>query len=822
MKSKLLRLVIVAVLTLSLVPLFGGAASAAVTGVTDITLTPASGVIVPSGTITIDVDITTENPGDQWTGEITVKDPSDATHLVVITGSGPATVTKIFPTEFTTGDTASVGAYEVDVQVDDGTAYIAPGDMAADEKISFVVIDTSNIKANPHLGGTGFGSTPDGCAGCHRAHTAKGKKLLTVTKAEFCYSCHENGVGAYTDVANGLYYGTADGGQNDGLRGGGFLHAKMDTDMEGAAEIQSMTSAHTVSGASGTMWGSGPISGTEPGDPGSALELYCVNCHDPHGNSMYRILRPSPRGMPSGSPVEVADESTTTYTAEYWSTDYKKTDYAPDNLGDWCAQCHTRYLAGAEAGHTDSGDAIFEYRHMTQGTLLGCIKCHDAHGTSATMGDYSGTVPWPGGGDTPEGNERSSLLWANNRGVCAQCHVTAAGGEVVFGDIHDSYHGQMGKGSAHPGMLEKWCALPNFNYAVEGMGTWNTRCGKCHVGASWNPDKPYGNCALCHEGGIGTGAVTMGTFNDFSVPGCLSCHMKETPKRGMVWDDSHDVHLTTGTFGTGHETTCQDCHERQADANSDHQFAKGTSIDTSEPTHQGTLNCSTCHTSATLHADALLDPVYDNASHAGGKVACETCHIGQRDANTALATRSWVTLTATGSFTGTKRAAFMPFYKWYDNTGAGAEGNYHLPILDYTTRQAAPGAMIYPFNEVAATWFALDVDGDLAIGIDELDVNVLIGHVKDADVGDTGEGAYTTTTAEMVAWWNDSANGTEVDRYAAEYGTITGLPIQVTENMNFNISHGVLSGAAAECGDCHGAGTRLNWTQLGYPSDPNP
>jgi hypothetical protein len=41
-----------------------------------------------------------------------------------------------------------------------------------------------------------------------------------------------------------------------------------------------------------TVWGNGAISAA--GDPGGSMTLTCTNCHNPHGNGMYRSLRPMP------------------------------------------------------------------------------------------------------------------------------------------------------------------------------------------------------------------------------------------------------------------------------------------------------------------------------------------------------------------------------------------------------------------------------------------------------------------------------------------------------------------------------------------------
>lgn len=124
-------------------------------------------------------------------------------------------------------------------------------------------------------------------------------------------------------------------------------------------------------------------------------------------------------------------------------------------LTQWCAQCHTRDHTGSVSspGHTDSGDTVFQFRHKTnlnspppgavsdcrtchrthgakpRKTYPGCLTCHVAHGTGARMGDYSGEVSWPGGTTLPNGDERSSLLRLDNRGVCLQCHPWGTGQE---------------------------------------------------------------------------------------------------------------------------------------------------------------------------------------------------------------------------------------------------------------------------------------------------------------------------------------------------------------------------------------------------------
>ncbi len=298
------------------------------------------------------------------------------------------------------------------------------------------------------------GPTSDGCAGCHRIHTASAPGLLLEAGLNFCLTCHD-GSGADTDVVDGLYLGLP----GRGLKAGGITNALMDTDWDTASSSSATSSHHTVDGSSGTAWGNGAI-GSGPGAAGFALS--CVTCHNPHGKAgsggtaTYRILRPIPLGSGAAAGVDVSDETPKTCGVASASNQYFGEPYGPlmDPLSDWCVQCHTRYLAPAGSATTDSGDSIFAYQHMTytDGSFncaachdfsgggpffppnphdlpadvfhsIGCTTCHVSHGTSASMDTYSGAVEWPDDSTTPSGHERSSLLRLDNRGECQVCHA---------------------------------------------------------------------------------------------------------------------------------------------------------------------------------------------------------------------------------------------------------------------------------------------------------------------------------------------------------------------------------------------------------------
>lgn len=87
-------------------------------------------------------------------------------------------------------------------------------------------------------------------------------------------------------------------------------------------------------------------------------------------------------------------------------------------INAWCSQCHSRYLAGSGSYQTDSGDAIFRYRH-TNTSNKPCTTCHVSHGSNADMtGVRSSAYTYPDG--TVSASSR--LLKIDNRGTCQGCH----------------------------------------------------------------------------------------------------------------------------------------------------------------------------------------------------------------------------------------------------------------------------------------------------------------------------------------------------------------------------------------------------------------
>ena len=312
-------------------------------------------------------------------------------------------------------------------------AQLAIGFVLAGAVLVTVSTDSAVADNGPHKAGSG--AITDSCAGCHRVHTAKATNLLNEeTQLALCYTCHgASGAGSNLDVEGGVAYGSSSGSEGGALRGGGFKYALIDSShptgqtdslINANGKIpardsgKEVNSTHSINSSSQTAWANGRISAFP--DYGKSIKLSCGSCHDPHGNGNYRILRPIPSGSGVTSGVKIEDASTKDYTTKnYWKAG---DSFAPDfitDIGSWCSTCHTRSFS--ESGSTDSGDAIFAYRHRSDGTSKGspnCIQCHVAHGSNASISE-STPVDWP---DGETAGTDSMLLRVNNYGVCQMCH----------------------------------------------------------------------------------------------------------------------------------------------------------------------------------------------------------------------------------------------------------------------------------------------------------------------------------------------------------------------------------------------------------------
>ncbi|RME44008.1 MAG: hypothetical protein D6796_12330 [Caldilineae bacterium] len=301
--------------------------------------------------------------------------------------------------------------------------------------IVLAVAGMASANGGPH---GGYTPTTDACAGCHRAHTATGPKLLIASSTyDLCITCHGSaGAGANTNVEDGFYLssrddaaangdvGAANTPDNSPLLGGGFVNYK------GAA----VTSSHDPTGVQTDAWGNGVDRGTAAALAGGEA-LSCASCHDPHGSSNYRILKETVNGN-AVVVAQVDEGAAKDYDTEQWGA-------GQSNI---CAACHQSYHETAANVGSDNTAWAYDYgagtythridmpftygananpetvglggytlplaESGTNNTVV-CQTCHLPHGTSATMSGFAA-------GAGPAGD--SALLRLDNRGVCEVCH----------------------------------------------------------------------------------------------------------------------------------------------------------------------------------------------------------------------------------------------------------------------------------------------------------------------------------------------------------------------------------------------------------------
>jgi predicted CXXCH cytochrome family protein len=301
----------------------------------------------------------------------------------------------------------------------------------------------------------GYTATTDGCAGCHRAHTAIGPRLLVEASTyDLCMSCHgSGGLGANTNVDDGIYLSSRDdppGGANGNvgagntpdnapLLGGGFV----------TYQGLGVTSVHDVDPTAATdlAWGNSVDRGLTAGLVVGPLS--CASCHDPHGSDNYRILRAQVNGV-AVSVAQVDEGAAKDYDTEQWGA----------GMSAFCGACHAAYHeTGADVGHDLTNQTFgggFTHRvdmpwngdgltdpvigvggtnpeggwagytlplaQTGSGDLVVCSTCHLSHGTSAQMIGFADPAFDPSGPQGPIPAGDSSLLRLDNRGVCEVCH----------------------------------------------------------------------------------------------------------------------------------------------------------------------------------------------------------------------------------------------------------------------------------------------------------------------------------------------------------------------------------------------------------------
>ena len=387
----------------------------------------------------------------------------------------------------------------------------------------------------PHVAAVNSGVsslTADGCAGCHRAHTAQGAMLLNTPEEDLCLACHgAASTGATTSVEDGIQYAidTANGLRDTAvlgaLRSGGFVNAAINSgnaarqlvssalsssddqlakvrvrvDGLGAVDVAPVTSAHLNLASNGltapaVAWGNGDI-GLGLTGPGPTVTLGCASCHNPHGNGQYRILNPVPVADGAGfDPVPTLVVPAPAIVA----------DSPVDNPDP--AESDTKNYTVIQVKGTGTPPAITSF-------LLYADDVIDA-GYAQSTGDYWHVrVPWnstSGSNDAPNGrpaNAVGGVMSFNTQMTtwCTACHTRyyettgdTASGDALFAYRHETIgnracttcHVAHGSNAAMDGVFSSTFMYPDAPGGAAPIASDSSRLLKVDN---------RGTCQLCHD-----------------------------------------------------------------------------------------------------------------------------------------------------------------------------------------------------------------------------------------------------------------------------------------------------------------------------------
>ncbi len=400
----------------------------------------------------------------------------------------------------------------------------------------------------PHVSSANSGVSTlasDSCAGCHRAHTAKGELLINATsEEELCLTCHgAASSGSTVDVMTGAQYALAGNGTRSATllgatRGGGFDQARIDAGNMtrlsylrnatavsqrpkiGVGAAEDVTSAHIAMAENGNVlpgvaWGNGAAgSGAGP-----AATVSCGSCHNPHGNGNYRILNtiPTAAGANSAWVIDIRASYAADVPAVMDNTVTPPVQLVPAFTGEniYTIASHA-LLVGDKITIAGSSDAAINggwyvktasaNNFTIAATLGGATVNITTNGTGGTVTRTSGVpvsdATLPTAGDTrnytvmqvkgTEGTESTYLLYASQVVTAAGANTfngiagnyTATGGDYFARNV--PWNPQINNAACVPTVYPAPAACATANSAPNGRpttfsGQITAWCASCHT-----------------------------------------------------------------------------------------------------------------------------------------------------------------------------------------------------------------------------------------------------------------------------------------------------------------------------------------------------
>jgi len=496
------------------------------------------------------------------------------------------------------------------------------------------------------------------CLACHDGNISKGQSLGHVTTSENCSSCH--------DITNSFTTFAGTFTHNSGIVSGncaschntGIATPKKLNHIPAQGECSQCHNDTTIPGGFATA---ALFEGVHSG-----ITNGCEGCHSGQFSTNSTNLYGKPANhLPTGQDCDVCHTN-----ASFMAP----TSFAHKGISGNCESCHdgsVNFVAAGALGKAQStnphpvtasdcgschaignnfADGTFDHT----GIVNDCASCHGDNPTATPIGpkkDSTTTIHLPTVQDCSvchvAGTFKPSVF--DHTGIvdnCASCHGATSTAAVT--KIDPGNHIPIGADDCS--VCHNTTVFAGATFDHTGI---TNNCASCHDGATASGKTPPPNhvpttqdCSVCHQ----TTGFKPATFDHAGiVDNCRSCH------DGAIATGKTDTHLQTnqdcgichntslpltfvgGVFDhTGIVNNCASCH--------DGVTAKGKGFKTN-PAHISTsLDCNSCHTTATFiggtwvhdsttanncdscHFDGSVAKRYKLSNHLDTNEQCDVCH----------------------------------------------------------------------------------------------------------------------------------------------------------------------------------------------------
>jgi len=330
-----------------------------------------------------------------------------------------------------------------------------------------------------------------GVAACYRCHTMHNSQdgsqvasvpegnpylLIHGNSSDVCLSCHAD-------------YGQLMGGEGYGPGGDFYWLAQTYTwDDHGLKTSTGDSHGHNVISPAYLLTGDATLT-EAPGGDFLSERLTCTSCHDPHGNSDFRLLYGTAIGpvydgirydFTEPAPLAAGNTRRTYVGSGGEETDANHTVYK-SGMSEWCANCHTDFhsenttnfvhVTGANLGSTIAGiyNAYVSSDDLNGGSQTtaywGLVPFEDVDADLETV-DTSNYTAGPGGTD---------------KVMCLTCHRSHAS---PFPDIGRWDFTAAFMAESHPAVGDDGLGANDLThkwYQYDFSPNQRSLCNKCHV-----------------------------------------------------------------------------------------------------------------------------------------------------------------------------------------------------------------------------------------------------------------------------------------------------------------------------------------------------